>query len=179
MQKIQMFFRFFRPNCSGAGDKITRCWSRRQKSQDVGVVDNNHKMLEPETKISKCWSRRQKSQDVGARDKNLKMLEPETKISRCWSRRRKSQDVGARDKNLKMLEPETKISRCWSRRQKSQDVGAGDKNLDARSWNRSLKFEYRLHSLGAQKTYWRFHCSVTYVIEQWRSYHANFSFIVT
>jgi len=53
------------------------------------------------------------------------------------------------------------------------------KVLDARGWNRSLKFENRLHSLDTQKTYWRFHCSVTYVIEQWRSYHANFSFIVT
>jgi len=86
---------------------------------------------------------------------------------------------GPGDKNHKMLEPETKISRYWIRRQKSQDVGAGDKNLDARSWNWSLKFENRLHSLGTQKTYWRFHCSVTYVIEQWRSYYANFSFIVT
>jgi len=25
---------------------------------------------------------------------------------------------------------------------------------------------------------WRYHCSVTYVIRQWRSYHENFSFIV-
>jgi len=41
MQIIQMFFRFFGPNCSGAGDK-------------------NLKMLEPETKISRCWSRSQK-----------------------------------------------------------------------------------------------------------------------
>jgi len=26
---------------------------------------------------------------------------------------------------------------------------------------------------------WRYHCSVTYVTRQWRSYHENFSFIVT
>ena len=51
------------------------------------------------------------------------------------------------------------------------------KNLDPRSW--SLKFEYRLHSFGAQRTYRRYHCSVTYVTHQWRSYHANFSFLVT
>jgi len=25
---------------------------------------------------------------------------------------------------------------------------------------------------------WRYHCSVTYVTWQWRSYHENFSFIV-
>jgi len=30
-----------------------------------------------------------------------------------------------------------------------------------------------------QRTYWRLHCSVTYVAQQWRSYHENFSFIVT
>jgi len=30
-----------------------------------------------------------------------------------------------------------------------------------------------------QMTYWRYHCSVTYVTHQWRSYHENFSFIVT
>jgi len=42
------------------------------------------------------------------------------------------------------------------------------KNLDAWSWSRSLKFEYRLHSLGTQRTYWRYHCSVTYVTQQWR-----------
>jgi len=51
------------------------------------------------------------------------------------------------------------------------------KKLDSRS--RSLKFEYRLHSLGMQRTYWRYHCSVTYVTQHWRSYHANSSFIVT
>jgi len=26
---------------------------------------------------------------------------------------------------------------------------------------------------------WRYHCSVTYVTWQWRSFHENFSFIVT
>jgi len=26
---------------------------------------------------------------------------------------------------------------------------------------------------------WRYHCYVTYVTRQWRSYHENFSFIVT
>ena len=26
---------------------------------------------------------------------------------------------------------------------------------------------------------WRYHCTVTYVTRQWRSYHTNFSFIVT
>jgi len=57
------------------------------------------------------------------------------------------------------------------------DVGAGAKILDARS--RSLKFEFRLHSLGTKRTYWRYNCSVTYVAQQWRSYHANSSFIVT
>jgi len=51
------------------------------------------------------------------------------------------------------------------------------KNLDARSW--SVKSEYRLLSLGMQKTYWRYHYSVTYVTQQWRSYRANVSFIVT
>jgi len=30
-----------------------------------------------------------------------------------------------------------------------------------------------------QKTYWRYHCSASYIIQQWRSYHENFSFIVT
>jgi len=50
------------------------------------------------------------------------------------------------------------------------------KKLDVCS--RSLKFEYRLHSLGTQRTYWRYHCSVTHVTQQW-SYHANSSFIVT
>jgi len=30
-----------------------------------------------------------------------------------------------------------------------------------------------------QRPYWRYHCSVTYVTQQWRSYHDNFSFIVT
>jgi len=30
-----------------------------------------------------------------------------------------------------------------------------------------------------QRTYWRYHCSVTYVTSLWRSYHENFSFIVT
>ena len=34
----------------------------------------------------------------------------------------------------------------WSRGQKLQDVGAGTKKLVARSWTRSLKLEYRLHS---------------------------------
>jgi len=34
----------------------------------------------------------------------------------------------------------------WSRGQKLQDVGAGTIKLVARSWTRSLKFEYRLHS---------------------------------
>jgi len=29
-----------------------------------------------------------------------------------------------------------------------------------------------------QRTYWRYHCSVTYVTQQWRS-HENFSFTVT
>jgi len=38
---------------------------------------------------------------------------------------------GAGAKNLKMLEPEPK-------------------KLDARSWSRSLKFEYRLHSPGSR-----------------------------
>jgi len=28
-------------------------------------------------------------------------------------------------------------------------------------------------------TSWRYHCPVTYVTQQWRSYHDNFSFIVT
>jgi len=28
-------------------------------------------------------------------------------------------------------------------------------------------------------TDWRYHCSVTYVTQQWRSYHEKFSFIVT
>jgi len=51
------------------------------------------------------------------------------------------------------------------------------KKLDV--WSRSLKFEYRLHSLGTQRTYWRYHCSVKYVTQQWRSYHANSLFIVT
>jgi len=36
-------------------------------------------------------------------------------------------------------ELEPKISRCWNRSQKK---------LDARSWSRSLKFEYRLHNPG-------------------------------
>jgi len=27
--------------------------------------------------------------------------------------------------------------------------------------------------------YWLYHCSVTYVTQQWRSYHENFSFTVT
>jgi len=26
---------------------------------------------------------------------------------------------------------------------------------------------------------WRYHCSVTYVTRQWRSYHESFSFVVT
>ena len=30
-----------------------------------------------------------------------------------------------------------------------------------------------------RRTYWRYHCSVTYVTQQWRSYHENFSLIVT
>ena len=30
-----------------------------------------------------------------------------------------------------------------------------------------------------EPTLWRYHCSVTYVTRQWRSYHENFSFIVT
>jgi len=30
-----------------------------------------------------------------------------------------------------------------------------------------------------QRTYWRYHCSVSYVTQQWRRYHENFSFIVT
>jgi len=30
-----------------------------------------------------------------------------------------------------------------------------------------------------QRPYWRYHCSVTYVTQQWKSYHENFSFIVT
>jgi len=30
-----------------------------------------------------------------------------------------------------------------------------------------------------QMAYWRYHCSVTYFTQQWRSYHENFSFIVT
>jgi len=30
-----------------------------------------------------------------------------------------------------------------------------------------------------QRTYWRYHCSMTYVTHQWRSYDENFSFIVT
>ena len=29
-----------------------------------------------------------------------------------------------------------------------------------------------------RKTYWRYHWSVTYVAQQWRSYHENFSVIV-
>jgi len=29
------------------------------------------------------------------------------------------------------------------------------------------------------RAYWRYHCSMTYVTQQWRSYHENFSFIVT
>jgi len=32
---------------------------------------------------------------------------------------------------------------------------------------------------GKQSTYWRYHCSVTYVAQQCRSYHENFSFIIT
>ena len=52
----------------------------------------------------------------------------------------------------------------WSRNQMLLDVGAGAKKyrLDARSWSRSLKFEYRLRSLGTHRTYWRYHCFVTY-----------------
>jgi len=30
-----------------------------------------------------------------------------------------------------------------------------------------------------QRHYWRYHCSVTYITQQWRSYYENFSFIVT
>jgi len=30
-----------------------------------------------------------------------------------------------------------------------------------------------------RRTNWRYHCSVTYVTQQWRSYHENFSLIVT
>jgi len=28
-----------------------------------------------------------------------------------------------------------------------------------------------------RRTYWRYHCSVTYVTQQWRGYHENFSLL--
>jgi len=30
-----------------------------------------------------------------------------------------------------------------------------------------------------RRAYWRYHCSVTYVTQQWRNYYENFSFIIT
>jgi len=34
-----------------------------------------------------------------------------------------------------------------------------------------------MHEPSKQRPYWCYHCSVTYVTQQWRSYHENFSFI--
>jgi len=30
-----------------------------------------------------------------------------------------------------------------------------------------------------QRTDWRYHCSVTYVTQQWRRHHENYAFIIT
>jgi len=60
-----------------------------------------------------------------------------------------------------------------SRSRKVLDVGAGAKKIGARSWRRSLKFECRLHSLVTKRTYRHYHCSVTYLTQQWRCYVLN------
>jgi len=58
--------------------------------------------------------------------------------------------VHASYKNNTMFFPVfwTKLFWSQSRNEKSQDVGAaaGAKKLDAQSWSRSLKLEYRLHN---------------------------------
>ena len=65
------------------------------------------------------------------------------------------------------------------------------RTLDLKSNPRdSFHFEYNfqrikifqqlgLIRMSTQRAYWCYHCSVTYITQQWRSCHENFSFIVT
>jgi len=96
--------------------------------------------------------------------KNFWMVEPQPEI---WVPDPQRYFMGQTSYTMFLLIFWTTLLR--TRNQKLLDVRTGDKNLDARS--RSLIFEFRIHSLGAQRTYWRYHCSMTYVAQQWRSYH--------
>jgi len=54
--------------------------------------------------------------------------------------------------------------------------------MDLYNFKRTINYPVtraNMNELSKQRTYWRYHCFVSCVTEQWRSFHENFSFAVT